>query len=42
MATQQAGLFAGLDETFTPLSQATDALQAAIAERSARAAHRHP
>ena len=31
MATQQAGLFAGLDVTFTPLSQATGALQAAIA-----------
>ena len=32
VATQQAGLFAGLDVTFTPLSQATPALQAAIAE----------
>lgn len=31
VATQQAGLFAGLDVTFTPLSQATSALQAAIA-----------
>jgi virulence factor Mce-like protein len=31
VATQQAGLFAGLDETFTPLSAATPALQAAIA-----------
>ena len=32
VATQQAGLFAGLDVTFTPLSQATPALQAAIVE----------
>jgi virulence factor Mce-like protein len=30
VATQQAQLFAGLDETFTPLSQSTAALQAAI------------
>ena len=32
VATQQAGLFAGLDVTFTPLSPATSALQAAIAD----------
>jgi virulence factor Mce-like protein len=31
VAGQQAELFAGLDQTFTPLSQATPALQAAIA-----------
>jgi virulence factor Mce-like protein len=31
VADQQAQLFTGLDETFTPLSQATGALQAAIA-----------
>jgi hypothetical protein len=31
VADQQANLFAGLDQTFTPLSQATPSLQAAIA-----------
>lgn len=31
VANQQAGLFAGLDETFTPLSHATSSLRASIA-----------